>query len=48
MDKKIIVVDEQGHRSFLAACYLYERGLVDIERLFGGMNDWRSFMKRVK
>lgn len=48
MDKKIIVVDEQGHRSFLAACYLYERGLVDIQRLFGGMNDWRSFMKRVK
>jgi len=48
MDKKIIVVDEQGHRSFLAACYLYERGLVDIQRLFGGMNDWRSFMKRVE
>lgn len=46
MDKGIIVVDEQGHRSFLAACYLYERGLVDIQRLFGGMQDWRSFMKR--
>ncbi len=48
MDKKIIVVDEQGHRSFLAACYLYERGLVDIQRLFGGMSDWRSFKKRIK
>ena len=46
MDKGIIVVDEQGHRSFLAACYLYERGLVDIRRLFGGMQDWRSFMNR--
>ena len=46
MDKRIIVVDEQGHRSFIAACYLYERGLVDVQRLFGGMQDWRSFMKR--
>lgn len=46
MDKRIVVVDEQGHRSFLAACYLYERGLVDIQRLFGGMQDWRSFMQR--
>ncbi|MBN2284041.1 MAG: rhodanese-like domain-containing protein [Deltaproteobacteria bacterium] len=48
MNRKIVVVDEEGHRSFLAACYLYERGLVDIQRLFGGMKDWRSFMKRRK
>ncbi len=40
MDKSVLVVDERGYRSFLAACYLSWKGYVDIRRLFGGMQDW--------
>jgi hydroxyacylglutathione hydrolase len=33
----VIVVDENGKRSFLACCYLINNGITDVTRLFGGM-----------
>jgi hydroxyacylglutathione hydrolase len=33
----VIVVDENGKRSFLACCYLINNGVKDVMRLFGGM-----------
>jgi len=33
----VIVVDENGKRSFLACCYLINNGVTDVTRLFGGM-----------
>ena len=33
----IIVIDENGKRSFLACCYLINNGVKDVTRLFGGM-----------
>jgi len=41
-DKPIVVVDENGYRSFLAACYLSWKGHAGVERLFGGMQDWKK------
>lgn len=46
MDRSIVVVDDRGHRSFLAACYLFERGLVDISRLFGGLSNWKAHQSK--
>jgi rhodanese-related sulfurtransferase len=40
LNKKIIVVDEVGHRSFLASRYLKMKGIDDVRRLFGGMEEW--------
>jgi rhodanese-related sulfurtransferase len=33
----VIVIDENGKRSFLACCYLINNGVRDVMRLFGGM-----------
>lgn len=33
----VIVIDENGKRSFLACCYLINSGIKDVTRLFGGM-----------
>jgi len=33
----VIVIDENGKRSFLACCYLINNGIEDVMRLFGGM-----------
>ena len=33
----VIVIDENGKRSFLACCYLINNGVKDVTRLFGGM-----------
>jgi len=33
----VIVIDENGKRSFLACCYLINNGVTDVTRLFGGM-----------
>ncbi len=46
MDRSIVVIDDRGHRSFLAACYLFERGFVDIRRLFGGMSNWKAYQSK--
>jgi rhodanese-related sulfurtransferase len=36
--RPLLIVDDQGFRSFLAGSYLYRKGFHDINRLFGGMN----------
>jgi rhodanese-related sulfurtransferase len=33
----VVVIDENGKRSFLACCYLINNGVKDVTRLFGGM-----------
>jgi len=33
----VIGVDDNGKRSFLACCYLINNGVIDVTRLFGGM-----------
>lgn len=40
-DRPIVVVDERGFRSFIAACYLARKGL-EMTRLFGGMERWQK------
>jgi len=41
-DRALLLVDDQGFRSFLAASYLARKGFRVI-RLFGGMAAWKSF-----
>ncbi len=43
--KPIIIVDEIGYRSFLAACFLRLKGYKDVKRLFGGMAAWHAFIE---
>lgn len=38
-NRPILVVDENGKRSFLVCCYLINNGIKDVTRLFGGMRD---------
>jgi rhodanese-related sulfurtransferase len=45
LDKPILVVDDRGERSFLAASYLRRKGL-DAVRLFGGMRQWQVFLEK--
>lgn len=40
LNKKIVVVDQVGHRSFIAARYLKMKGIEDVRRLFGGIEEW--------
>jgi len=40
-DRPILIVDDQGFRSFLAGSYLVRKGFQDVSRLFGGMAKWR-------
>lgn len=42
--KPVVVVDENGKRSFIACCYLANNGFRDVKRLFGGMES----LSRVK
>lgn len=37
VNRPILVVDENGKRSFLVSCYLVDRGYRDVIRLYGGM-----------
>jgi len=39
-DRPIVVTDEDGRRSFLAASYLVRRGFGSMQRLRGGMAAW--------
>ena len=41
-DRALLVVDDQGFRSFLAASYLARKGF-QVVRLFGGMTAWKAF-----
>ncbi|HOW55939.1 MAG TPA: rhodanese-like domain-containing protein [Syntrophorhabdaceae bacterium] len=36
-NRTVLVVDENGKRSFLASCYLINHGFSDVVRLYGGM-----------
>lgn len=47
LNRKILVVDERGFRSFLAASYLARKGF-DVTRLFGGMDKWQKFRSNAK
>ena len=42
LDRTVIVVDEGGLRSFLVSSYLFRKGIVDVKRLFKGMEGWRA------
>ncbi|MFB3925131.1 MAG: rhodanese-like domain-containing protein [Syntrophales bacterium] len=42
LDRRIIVVDERGSRSYLAASYLAEKGFEDVNWLTGGMEKWNA------
>lgn len=46
LDRTMLVVDEDGSRTFLAASYLARKGLVNAARLAGGMNAWMAYQKR--
>lgn len=37
VNRPVLVVDENGKRSFLASCYLINQGYRDVIRLYGGM-----------
>ncbi len=43
-DRYLLVVDDRGFRSFLAASWLSRKGL-RTARLFGGMEKWQEFAK---
>ena len=47
LDRLIIVVDEMGFRSFIAACYLARKGF-EMTRLFGGMEKWQKSISKAK
>lgn len=44
LDRPVLVVDDRGERSFLAASYLRRKGL-DAWRLFGGMRQWQALLE---
>jgi rhodanese-related sulfurtransferase len=44
-DVPVVVIDENGKRSFLACCYLINNGIRDVTRLFGGME---TMVRRTK
>lgn len=44
LDRMIVVVDENGFRSFLAASYLSRKGFREVARLHRGMEGWKAFL----
>ena len=48
IDSRIVVVDEEGRRSYLAASYLASKGIEKVQWLNGGMEKWRAFLARTK
>jgi rhodanese-related sulfurtransferase len=47
LDRKVVLVDERGFRSFLATSYLARKGY-DVTRLFGGMEKWQKVFSNAK
>lgn len=47
-DRPVLLVDQDGARSFLAAGYLQRKGLENVRRLEGGMTAWQAWKKRGK
>ena len=42
-NRRLVVVDQNGYRSFLAASYLSRKGFGDVVRLLGGMDRWNQY-----
>ena len=47
-DRPLLLIDQDGSRSFLAAGYLNRKGLENVRRLEGGMAAWQAWSKRRK
>lgn len=43
MDRRCLLVDEDGTATLLAGSYLKRKGFRDVVRLFGGMEAWRQY-----
>lgn len=43
LNRPVLVVDDRGLRSFLASAYLVRKGIADVTRLFGGMEQWQQY-----
>ncbi|MCE5263727.1 MAG: rhodanese-like domain-containing protein [Deltaproteobacteria bacterium] len=48
LNRPVLVVDDRGLRSFLAACYLVRKGVSDVKTLFGGMAGWQSYIASIE
>jgi len=48
LDRPLLLIDQDGSRSFLAAGYLHRKGLEKLYRLEGGMAAWQEWNKRRK
>lgn len=46
LNRALLVVDEDGTKSLLAASYLARKGFRDLKRLQGGMNAWTKMMEK--
>jgi rhodanese-related sulfurtransferase len=44
LNRQVLVVDDRGLRSFLACSYLVRKEIVDVKRLFGGMERWQAYL----
>jgi rhodanese-related sulfurtransferase len=42
LNRPVLVVDERGSRTFLAASYLVRKGIGDVKCLLGGMQMWQA------
>ncbi|MDD5711325.1 MAG: rhodanese-like domain-containing protein [Smithellaceae bacterium] len=47
-NRPVLVVDDRGLRSFLVASFLIHKGMLNVTRLFGGMERWRAYAARMK
>jgi rhodanese-related sulfurtransferase len=43
LGRPVLVVDDCGLSSFLASSYLVRKGIADVTRLFGGMEQWQGY-----
>jgi rhodanese-related sulfurtransferase len=48
LNRPVLVVDDQGLRSFLVSSYLVRKGIADVKRLFGGMEQWQEYSSKQK
>jgi rhodanese-related sulfurtransferase len=44
LNRQILVVDDRGLHSFLACSYLVRKEIVNVKRLFGGMERWQAYL----
>jgi rhodanese-related sulfurtransferase len=48
LNRPVLVVDDRGMRSFLVSSYLIRKGIADVKRLFGGMEQWQAYSSQKK